>query len=219
MDIIQPASMDNRNGKSTNSSTEADAKSLCLSLLVTVATVLVIAFGRNASATDFQQTGITEGGVFGSYLFIVLFEPRAQKSQVTVVGFGTFMVRQKTVTPGRNAILNETIRFEGNPISKSVEYKVSEDSSCPTGYAIFINDESSAPDGCVSVESRTELLILITPTIMDPPERPGMVPLPPPLSLFSVSRYLINKVTGEVVDTDYVMPGFKPGKALKEAVH
>ena len=192
---------------------------ISLSLLVTVATILVIAFGRNASANDFQQTDIIEDGVFGSYLFTLLFEGLTQKSQVSLVGFGTFAVRQRADRSGGNTILNETIPIEGNPFSKTVEYEVSEDSSCQTGYAVFINDESKAPDGCVSVESRTELLILITPTIMDPPERPGMVPLPPPLSLFSVSRYLINKVTGEVVDTDYVMPGFKPGKALKDAVH
>lgn len=218
MDTIEPTSTDNRNGKSTNSSTEADAKSLFLSLLVTVATILVIAFGRNASATDIQQTGITEGGGFGPYLFNVLFDPLTQKGQVSLVGFGTFEVRQRVARPGGKAILNETIQIEGMN-SNSIEYEVAEDSSCQTGYAVSINNESTAPDGCVPVESQTKLVILITPKLVDPPENPGIVPLPPPLSLFSISSHLIDKVTEKVVNTAYPVPGFKAGKALKDAVN
>ena len=68
------------------------------------------------------------------------------------------------------------------------------------------------------MESQTELVIIITPRIVKPPESPGMVPLPLPFFLFSVSSYLIDKVTGKVVDTVKV-PGFKAAKKLKEAVN
>lgn len=219
MDNIQHSSVDNRNSNFTNSSTEANAKSLCLSFFVTFAIMLVLAFGRNASATDSVQTSITEDGDFGPYLFTLLFEPLTQKGQVSLVGFGTFEVRQRAGRSGGKGIFNETIPIEGNMSSRSIEYEVAEDSSCQTGYAVFVDNKSTAPDGCVPVDSRTELVILITPKLVDSLESPGMVPLPPPLSLFSVSSYLIDKVTGKVVDTDYPVAGFKAGKGLKDIVY
>jgi len=69
------------------------------------------------------------------------------------------------------------------------------------------------------MESRSELVIFVTPRIVRQSEIPDMVPLPPPSSLFSVSSYLIDKETGKVFDTASRIPAFKAGKALKDAVN
>jgi nucleoid DNA-binding protein len=195
------------------------ARLFFIPLLIVFLGTPITALCGDTSATTRQQAPTVTEGLRESYLFTVSFEPATQKGQVSLVGFGTFSVKHRVARSGQTAILNETISMQGELGSKSIEYEVSEDSNCQTGYAVFINDYSTAPDGCVPVESRSELIIFITPTLVTPSEQPDMVAVPPPFALFSVSTYLIDKVTDKVVDTAYPAPAFKAGKALKDAVN
>jgi nucleoid DNA-binding protein len=195
------------------------ARLFFLPLLITVLGNPIIAFCGDTSVTGNQQIPTVGEGLLGSYLFTLLFEPNTQKGEVSLVGFGTFSVSHRVARSDGTTISNETISMQGKLNSTSIEYEVSKDSYCQTGYAVFINNKSTAPEGCVPVEAHTELLIFVTPRIVRQSGIPDMVPLPPPLSLFSVSSSLIDKETGKVLDTTSRVPAFKAGKALKDAVN
>ena len=195
------------------------ARLLLIPLLIATIGMPITASSGDTSVSGNQKTPSLGEGILGSYLFTLVFEPMTQKGAVSLVGFGTFSVKHRASRSDGNTILGETISMRGGLNSKSIEYEVSEDSRCQTGYAVFINNHSTAPDGCVPMESRSELVIFVTPRIVRQSEIPDMVPLPPPSSLFSVSSYLIDKETGKVFDTASRIPAFKAGKALKDAVN
>jgi hypothetical protein len=195
------------------------ARLFLILLLITIIGKPITAVSGNTSVSN-QQTPTVGEGLLGSYLFPLVFEPMTQKGEVSLVGFGTFSVSHRAARSDGSTILDETITMRGELNSMSIEYEVSEDSYCQTGYAVFINNKSTAPDGCVPVESRSELIIFVTPRIVRQSEATDMGPLPPPVSLFSVSSSLIEKESGKVVDTTVRIPASRvPGfKVVSESL-
>ena len=201
MHTRKPNSSCSRNRKNLGHACVA-AKSLCMLLLIIVTFMPDSASSNGASFIDIQRLDNAPDNYSGVYLFPLLFKPVTQNAKVTLVGFGTFSVRHRAASTDGHQIMDETIQFDGGLTSKSIEYQIAEDSSCQTGYAVFINSKSTAPDGCMPAANKAELLILITPRIERPPQSNEVLPVPPPFSTVSVSTQLIDTMSDNVVDTE-----------------